>query len=253
MVSQQDADQYQTAFNAGQANVDAAQANVGALEANVLAAKANVTANQANVQQLAVLQSFQKVIAPYTGILTARTVDRGALITAGSSNTSVPLFRMAQVDTVRIFVNVPQTFERAIVPGLSAKVVLHEYPGQVFTGKVSRDAGALDPTSRTLLTEVLVANADQRLRPGMYAQVRFSVVGPDPPFLIPATALVIRTEGPQVAIVEADGSVHFRKVELGRDLGASVEVTSGLKGNERLIVNVPDGLKEGVAVRPQGA
>lgn len=252
-VAQQDVDERQSQYDAAQANTDAAQANIGALEANVVAARANVAANEANVRQLAALQSFQKVTAPYAGIITARTVDRGALITAGSSSTSVPLFRMAQIDTLRIFVNVPQTFVRSIAPGQEAKIVLREFPGRVFAGKVSRDASALDPTSRTLRTEVLVPNTDLALKPGMYAQVRFSVVGVDPPFLIPATALLIRAEGPQVAIVRDDHTAHFQKVELGRDLGATVEVTSGLKGDERLIVNVPDGLKEGSPVRPQGA
>ena len=250
-VSQQDADQYQTASNAAQANVDGAQANVGALEANVVAAKANVGANEANVRQLEALQSFQRVTAPYTGIITTRTVDRGALITAGSSSSSAPLFKMAQIDTLRIFVNVPQTFARSIVPGQAAKIVLQEFPGRTFSGKVSRDAGALDPTSRTLLTEVMVANDNLTLKPGMYAQVKFSVVGPDPPFLVPATALLMRADGPQVAVVRGDQKVHLQKVELGRDLGSTVEVTSGLEGNERLIVNIPDGLREGITVRPQ--
>ena len=252
-VSQQDADQYQTAFNAAQANVDGAQANVGALEANVVAAKANVGANEANVRQLEALQSFQRVTAPYTGIVTSRTVDNGALITAGSSTTSVPLFKMAQADTLRILVNVPQTFARSIMPGQSATVVLKEFPGRIFSGKVSRDAGALDPTSRTLLAEVIVANGDLALKPGMYAQVKLSVMGPDPPLLVPAAALQMGADGPHVAVVRNDHTVHLQKVDLGRDLGATVEVTSGLEGDERLIVNAPDGLKEGITVRPQGA
>jgi RND family efflux transporter MFP subunit len=201
---------------------------------------------------LRALESFKKVVAPYSGIVTARTVDRGALITAGSGSASVPLFRLAQIDTLRIFVNVPQTFVRSIAPGQEAKIVVREFPGREFSGKVSRDANALDPTSRTLLTEVLVPNTDLTLRPGMYAQVKFSVEGPDPPVLIPATALVIRADGPQVALVRDDHTVHFQKVELGRDLGTTLEVVSGLSGDERLVVNIPDGLKEGITVRPQG-
>ncbi len=243
-VAQQDVDERQSQYDAARANTDAAQANVDAT-------RANVAASAANVQRLRAMTSFKKVVAPYSGIITARTVDRGALIAAGSA--SVPLFRIAEIDTLRILVNVPQTFVRSIAPGQEAKIALREFPGRVFAGKVSRDASALDPTSRTLLTEVLVPNNGLTLRPGMYAQVRFTVEGPDPPFLIPATALVIRAEGPQVAIVRDDHTVHYQKVELGRDLGTTVEVTSGLKGDERLIVNIPDGLKEGSAVRPQGA
>ncbi len=245
-VARQDVDERRSQYDAARASTDAARANVDAT-------RANVAANAANLQRLRALTSFKRVVAPYRGIITARTVDRGALIAAGSSATSVPLFRIAETDTLRIFVNVPQTFVRSIAPGQGAKIVVREFPGRAFAGKVSRDASALDPTSRTLLTELLVPNTDLTLKPGMYAQVRFSVMGADPPVVIPATALVIRAEGPQVAVVRGDHTVHFQKVELGRDLGTTVEVVSGLKGDERLIVNVPDGLKEGITVRPQGA
>ncbi len=244
-VARQDVDERRSQYDAARASTDAAQANVDAT-------RANVAVSAANLQRLRALESFKKVVAPYSGIVTARTVDRGALITAGSGSASVPLFRVAQIDTLRIFVNVPQTFVRSIAPGQEAKIVVREFPGREFSGKVSRDANALDPTSRTLLTEVLVPNTDLTLKPGMYAQVRFSVVGPDPPVLIPATALVIRADGPQVALVRDDHTVHFQKVELGRDLGTTLEVVSGLSGDERLIVNIPDGLKEGITVRPQG-
>lgn len=245
-VARQDVDERRSQYDAARASTDAAQANVDAT-------RANLAASAANLQRLRALESFKKMVAPYSGIITARTVDRGALITAGSGGATVPLFRIAQIDTLRIFVNVPQTFVRSIAPGQEASIVVREFPGRVFAGKVSRDASALDATSRTLLTEVLVPNTNLTLKPGMYAQVSFSVVGPDPPVLIPATALVIRAEGPQVAVVRDDHTVHFQKVELGRDLGTNVEVISGLNGDERLIVNIPDGLKEGITVRPQGA
>jgi RND family efflux transporter MFP subunit len=245
-VARQDVDERQSQYDVARASTDAVQANVEAT-------RANVAATAANLQRLRALESFKKVVAPYSGIVTVRTVDRGELITAGSGGASVPLFRMAQIDALRILVNVPQTFVRSIAPGQGARIVVREFPGRVFAGKVSRDANALDATSRTLLTEVLVPNADLTLKPGMYAQVKFSVVGPDPPFLIPATALVIRADGPQVVAVRNDNTVYFQKVELGRDLGTTVEVVSGLKGDERLVVNVPDGLKQGIPVRPQGA
>jgi RND family efflux transporter MFP subunit len=213
-VARQEVDERRSQYDAARASTDAAQANVDAT-------RANVAASLANLQRLRALESFKKVVAPYSGIITARTVDRGALITAGSGTTSAPLFRIAEIETLRIFVNVPQTYVRSISPGQEASVVVREFPGRVFAGKVSRDASSLDATSRTLLTEVLVPNTDLTLKPGMYAQVRFSVVGPDPPVLIPATALVIRAEGPQVAVVRDDHTVHFQKVELGRDLGTN--------------------------------
>src|SRR3989442_1529485 len=219
-----------------------------ALDASVGAARANVAANEANVQRLMALQSFQKLEAPFAGIITARGIDRGALITSGSGTGASPLFRIARVENLRIFVNVPQTFVRSIVPGQEARVLVPEYPQRPFVGKIASTAGALDPTSRTLLTEVRLRNEDHALMPGMYAQVKFSLVPADAVWVAPATALIARAAGPQVVTVNGDGTVHFLGVQLGRDLGQSVEIVSGLTGKERLIVSPPDGLKEGARV-----
>src|SRR6266850_2476107 len=168
LVAHQDADEKRTALAASraatavsQANVDAMQANVGALEASVGAARANVAANEANVQRLMALQSFQKLEAPFAGIITARGIDRGALITSGSGTGASPLFRIARVENLRVFVNVPQTFVRSIVPGQEAGILVPEYPQRPFVGKIASTAGALDPTSRTLLTEVRLGNEDR--------------------------------------------------------------------------------------------
>ena len=188
----------------------------------------------------------QKVEAPFAGIITARGTDRGALITSGSgSAASPPLFRVAHVENLRIFVNVPQTFVRSIVPGQEVRVLVPEYPQRPFVGKIASTAGALDPASRTLLTEVRLRNEDLALMPGMYAQVKFSLTPADDVWVVPATALIARASGPQVAAVHTDGTVHYLGVQLGRDLGQSVEIVSGLTGNERLVVSPPDGLKEG--------
>src|SRR5881628_3797589 len=237
LVAHQDADEKRAALAvaraataATQANVDAMQANVGALEASVGAARANVAANEANVQRLMALQSFQKLEAPFAGIITARGIDRGALITSGSGTGASPLFRIARVENLRIFVNVPQTFVRSIVPGQEARILVPEYPQRPFVGKIASTAGALDPTSRTLLTEVRLRNADGALMPGMYAQVKFSLVPADALWVVPATALISRAAGPQVATVPADGTVHYLGVQLGRDLGPSLEIVSGLSG-----------------------
>src|SRR5881296_852141 len=231
-----------------QANVDAMQANLGALEASVEAAQANVAANEANVQRLKALQSFQRVEAPFAGIITARGIDRGALITSGSGSGSIALFRIAHVENLRIFVNVPQTFVRSIVPGQEVQILVPEYPQRPFVGKIASTAGALDPTSRTLLTEVRLRNDDHALMPGMYAQVKFSLVPADAVWVVPATALITRAAGPQVIAVHRDGTVHLVGVQLGRDLGQSVEIVSGLTGQERLVVSPPDGLKDGARV-----
>jgi len=256
LVAHQDADEKRTALAAArattavsQANVEAMQANIGALEASVEAARANVAASEANVQRLMALQSFQKLEAPFAGIITARGIDRGALITSGSgSSASPPLFRIAHVENLRIFVNVPQTFVRSIVPGDEARILVPEYPKRPFVGKIASTAGALDPTSRTLLTEVRLRNEDRALMPGMYAQVKFSLVPTDDVWMVPATALIARSAGSQVITVRDDGTVHYLSVQLGRDLGQSVEIVSGLTGKERLVVSPPDGLKEGARV-----
>jgi len=256
LIAHQDADEKRTAFAAArattaaaQANVEAMQANVGALEASVGAARANVAASEANVQRLTALQSFQRLEAPFAGIITVRGIDRGALITSGSgSSASPPLFRIARIDTLRIFVNVPQTFVRAITPGQEAKVLVPEFPQRTFVGTIASTAGALDPTSRTLLTEVRLRNDDRALMPGMYAQVKFSVPPSDDVWVVPATAIVTRAAGSQVVAVRGDGTVKYLGVQLGRDLGQSVEIVSGLSGQERLVVSPPDGLKDGVRV-----
>ena len=255
LIAHQDADEKRTALAAarattaaGQANVDAMQANVNVLEASVGAARATVAASEANVQRLLALQSFQRVEAPFAGIITVRGIDRGALIAAGSGNGAGPLFRIARIDTLRIFVNVPQTYVRSIAPGRPAMVVVPEFPQRTFAGTIASTAGALDATSRTLLTEVRLRNDDRALMPGMYAQVKFRVPPAEDVWVVPATTLVTRGAGSQVVAVGADGSVRHVSVQLGRDLGQSVEIVSGLSGGERLVVSPPDGLKDGVRV-----
>jgi RND family efflux transporter MFP subunit len=258
LIAHQDADEKRTAFAAARAttaaahaNVDAMQANVNALEASVSAARANVAANEANVQRLLALQSFQRLEAPFAGIITMRGIDRGALIAAGSGSGASPLFRIARIDNLRIFVNVPQTYVRSIVPGRPATVLVPEFPSRKFTGTIASTAGALDAASRTLLTEVRLRNDDRALMPGMYAQVKFSVPPSDDVWVVPATTLVTRAAGSQVIAVAADGTVRYLGVQLGRDLGQSVEILSGLTGQERLVVSPPDGLKDGVRVAVQ--
>src|SRR5256712_9755403 len=177
------------------------QANLGAREGRVEAAQAKVGGNEGNVERLKAVQSFQRVEAPFAGIITARGFDRGALITSGSGNGANLLFRIAHVENLRIFVNVPQTFVRSIVPGQEVRVLVPEYPQRPFVGKIASTAGALDATSRTLLTEVRLRNDDHALMPGMYAQVKFSLAPADTVWVVPATALISRAAGPQVAPV----------------------------------------------------
>ena len=260
IVSHQQAEEKQAAFevaqasvNASMANIEAVQANVEAVKANVEAVQATVHAQEANVRRLETVQSFQKVTAPFAGVITARNVEVGALITAGSGTTSRELFRLAQIDTLRVYVNVPQTFMASIQPGQTAQLLVRELPQKTFTGKVARTTSALDATSRTLPMEVQVNNQERSLLPGMYAQVKFSVARATPPLLVPANVLVIRTDGPQVAIVQADQTVRYQKVKVERDYGTEIEIVAGLNGDEALVVNPTSDLLEGKPVRAVAA
>ena len=256
VLPRQQSEEKQAAYSAAQANVSAAQANINAVQENanavqsqVNAQAANVQVQEANVRRLETLQSFQKVTAPFAGVITARNVEVGALITAGSSTTSRELFRLAQIDTLRVFVNVPQTLMNAIQPGHSAQLMVRELPQKAFTGQVVRTTSALDVASRTLPMEVQVSNPELTLLPGMYAQVKFQASRTTPPLLVPSNALVIRADGPQVATVQQDQTVRYQKVKIERDYGTEVEIASGLNGDESLVVNPTNDLQEGIQVR----
>jgi len=171
----------------------------------------------------------------------------------GAPATSGGLFQLARIDTLRIYTSVPQTFVNSIKAGQTAEVSVNEFPQQTFTGRVVRTTNALDPASRTLLTEVQIANPGSKLLPGTYATVKFSVATAEPPVRIPATALVIRADGPQVVTVTKDQKAHFQNVVIGRDYGGQLDIVSGLAPGATLVINIPDGLQEGASVRAQPA
>ena len=212
------------------------------------AARATVNADEANVHRLLELQSFQKVYAPFDGVITVRNVDPGSLISAGSTSGTRELFRLAQVDVLRIFVYVPQSYAPDIRAGQSADVSVRELPGRVFQGTVTRTAGAIDPTSRTLLTEVQVPNPEGLLLSGSYATVRFKVQRPDPPLVVPQSALLIDGNGVRVALVDADGTLHYRPIQIGRDFGNEVEVLSGVDTTDVLAMGLSANIAEGSRV-----
>jgi RND family efflux transporter MFP subunit len=213
------------------------------------AARAAVNADDANVRRLLELQSFQKVYAPFDGVITARNVDPGSLISAGSTTGTRELFRLAQVDVLRIFVYVPQSYAPDIRAGQSADVSVRELPGRVFQGTVTRTAGAIDPTSRTLLTEVQVPNPEGVLLSGSYATVRFKVQRSDPPLVVPQSALLIDANGVRVALVGADGTVHYRPIQIGRDYGNDAEVLSGLDTTDVLATGLSANIAEGSRIQ----
>lgn len=210
-------------------------------------------AAKANYEQLQKLQGFEKIVAPFTGVITARNIDNGDLVSAGTSGQPAPLFRIAQTDVLRIYVDVPQTQSLLIVPGQNAAVSVREIPDRTFIAKVVRTARAIDPASRTLRTELQIPNPDGKLFPGMYAEVKFTLPQDPHTLIIPGNAVMIRSDGPKVLVVDAKNAIRSRSVKLGRDLGERVEIVSGLNPNESLVANPTDALREGIEVKAQSS
>jgi len=238
-VSKQENDQYQAQYQAQSANVKA-------LERAVDAAKGNIAAMQANVGRLTEMQGFLKVRAPFAGVVTLRNVDVGTLVNTGSTM----LFRIAQTNLLRTYLNVPQSSASDVHVGQTASLATPELPERKFSGAVTRTANALDPSSRTLLVEVQVPNPENKLLPGMYVDVDLHLPRKDPPLLLPSDTLTVRPEGTMVATLDANNAVHFQRVVIGRDYGSSIEVLSGLSAGQRVIANPNDSVQEGVKVHP---
>jgi RND family efflux transporter MFP subunit len=241
VVSKQDGDDKQGSYDAAAADLEASASSVNA-------ANADIASQQANVSRMEQMRSFERVVAPFDGVVTARNVDPGALITAGSASDKRELFRMAKIDDLRIFVNVPQSYSVGIHPGQTAVIRVNEFQGKQFPGKIIRTSEALDPVSRTLLTEIHIPNANHMLRPGMFSSVKFTLDQVAKTILAPAAIMLFRTDGPHVALVNADHRIHFEKVVPGRDFGATIEVLSGLNEGDRAVLNPTDDFTEGMKV-----
>ncbi len=224
-VSQQEADQQASGYQQAKANLDAADATVRRLEQ---------------------LESFKHVYAPFSGVLTKRNVDPGALINAGG--TGKELFDIARVDPLRVYVSVPQNYAPAIKTGMEAWVSLPEFSGQKFKGTVVRTAEAIDPLTRTLLTEVDVPNGEGRLLPGSFGEVHFRTGIDAQKVTIPVNAMLFRQEGPRVAVVDRDGKVHLRPITIGKDYGTTLEILGGVGLEDRVIINPADSIEEGQQV-----
>jgi RND family efflux transporter MFP subunit len=211
--------------------------------------QATVNADEAAVLSLQALEDFKTVKAPFDGIVTARNTDIGALINSGSGS---PLFVVAQVRPLRIYINVPENMAQDVAVGASAELRFNEFPGREFTGKVVRTAGAIDPNSRTLLTEVDVPNESGELFPGAYTQVRLVTGANNRSVLIPANTLLFRSEGATVGVVNQNNVIELKKIKIGRDLGTQLEVVQGLSLDDRVVVNPSDSLAPGqkVTIRP---
>jgi RND family efflux transporter MFP subunit len=226
---------------------------VGAWEAD----KATVASQAANVKRLEQLVSFEKVYAPFEGVITARNTDIGALVNAGNGGAAQELFHLASTDKLRVFVSVPQAYSRSAIPGVTADITINEFPGQRFHGKLVRNAESINAATRTLLSEVDLENPSGRLLPGAFAEVHLKLDAREAALVLPVTALIFRAEGMQVAVIrpsERGGDkADLVAITLGRDFGTEIEVTSGITARDSVIVSPPDSLSAGQQVRVEPA
>ncbi|WGS53807.1 efflux RND transporter periplasmic adaptor subunit [Paraburkholderia sp. D15] len=204
---------------------------------------ANLAAADANVKRLQQLESFKRIVAPFTGVVTQRNVDVGDLIDAGSG-TSRALFALAQSDPLRVYVQLPQAYAQNVSVGQNVVVTQAELPGQPFHGTITHISGAIDVPTRSLQIEVTLPNPDDKLRPGAYVQVAVPAVA-HAQLMVPGNALLFRAEGPRLAVVDAQGNVQLRKIVIAQDLGQSLEIESGIEANDRVIINPSDSIADG--------
>ncbi len=247
VMSKQDSDTAQAAMESGQANVHAA-------EQAVLAQQSTIASNDANLNRLLEQKKYARIEAPYDGVITYRNTkssDVGTLISSGSATSNPEILRVSQIQTLRVFVDVPQSYAPVIRLDQPADLVFDEFPGRVFQARVKSTTASVDPQTRTMLTVLIVDNSSGELLPGMYAKVRFRLPHTVNVLRLPAEALLFRTEGPHAAVVEADHKVHLHKLTLGRDYGPEVEVTSGLSAGDVVVLNPTDAIRDGVLVEPK--
>ncbi len=243
VYSRQDADEKQAAFDARKADVDAAVATVEAT-------KKLVDANAANVHRIEDLKSFASIVAPFDGVVTNRnmTMDPGTLVNSGNGGTNREIFRVAQIQTMRIFVNVPQAYAPLVHDGLRAELRVQELPGQMFPATVTRTAHSVDERARTMLAILETPNPKGTLLPGMYSQVKFAFPGNKSGLLIPGDALLLGREGPRVAVVTPDHTVQMRRIHIAHDYGADLEIDSGLAPGDMVVLNPTDQIRENARV-----
>lgn len=243
-LSQTTAARYQALLKSDSVAKQDVEDRVGDLNAK----KAMVDSAKYNLQRLEEEQGFEKVYAPFDGIITARNIDIGALINAGANAPGKELFDIAATNRLRVYVNVPQQYSRDVAPGSAAYLTQAEFPGRRFPGKIVRNAEAIDPASRTLLTEVDVDNPTGELLPGAFLSVHLKLHAKAETAIVPANALIFRSEGLQVALVR-DGKTELRPIAIGRDYGTEVEVVSGISPQDIVIENPSDSLISGEEVR----
>ena len=217
------------------------------------AKQATVASAQANVRRLEELESFKHIYAPFSGVITRRNVDIGTLVNAGNGGTTQQLFFLAQTDPIRVYLSVPESAAPSIHSGMSAHLELSQFPGRTFEGKVVRTAEAIDPASRTLLTEVDVPNKAGELLPGGYAQVHLGVRISGERLQVPVNALLFRSEGLRAVVVDSDHHIHLQPLTIGRDYGVALEVLQGLQASDWIVLNPADSLDDGQKVNVKEA
>lgn len=241
VVARQEADQKEADFAVTEAQVAKAQASIATTQETV-------RANEANVHRLEEMKGFARITAPFDGVITSRSVDIGTLINSGNGGAARELFHMAQIQVMRVFVNVPQTNVASIHPGQVCELRVQELPGQVFSAHVQRIANALDANSRAMLTVLEVPNPKGTLMPGMYAQVRFATGRSEAAVIVPGDVLMLGRQGPRVAVVTPDHRIHLRQIRIGQDLGSELEVVSGLSAGDVVVANPSDAVRENALV-----
>jgi membrane fusion protein, multidrug efflux system len=231
-----------------QQEVDQSHASHDAQQANLMAAEAAHASAEANVRRLSDLKNFGTLVAPFDGVVTLRSAEIGQLVSSGMAGQ--PLFKVAEVDVVRVFVRVPQLYAQGIRVGMDAPTEIREMPGHVFPGKVARTANELDIATRTLRTEIDIPNAEGSLIAGMYAEVSFDVKRQDQPIYVPSTAVLFNASGTRAAVVR-ESAVHWVKVDIVADLGDRLAIGTGLGEGDVIAVNPSDKLEEGMSVQPE--
>ncbi len=219
-------------------------------EAQMQARIADVHANEADVRRYRESQAFERVTAPFAGRITYRNVEKGQLVTANSPDPNGWLYRLSSTNPLRLFVNVPQSQARFIHDDMPVSIYLSEYPGRAFTAQVARSAGALDPGSKTLLTEVRIPNDQHVLTSGSYAEAHFTLKLDNPVIMLPSNTLIVRADGTKVAVVDQSNHIQLKPVTTGRDFGTTIEIITGLNENERIVANPSDSVRDGVIVNP---
>ncbi len=228
-----------------------AQQQVDDNNQNVKAQQANVEADTASLGQLLQQQAYERIVAPFAGVITQRQTDLGNLVNAGNGGPASQMFQVSRVDVMRIFVSVPESYGQQVHNGMHVKVDVTGLPGQTFDGAVTRTDHAIDLATRTLLVEVDVPNRENKLLTGAYATVHFTLATPISSMLVPSGSVLFQSKGPQIAVVGADNKVAMHAVKIGRDLGTNMEITAGLSDSDRFISSPPDYVVSGMDVSVQ--